>query len=74
MREPAQASASPPHNDRSSEISLRHLGAAYITASVLAGLSHSLTFCHLRKIRETLNNLILKSPDEWQTSVALPFV
>ena len=26
------------------------------------------------KIRETLNNLILKSPDEWQTSVALPFV
>lgn len=26
------------------------------------------------KIRETLNNLILKSPQEWQTSVALPFV
>jgi len=26
------------------------------------------------KIRETLNNLILKQPDEWQTQVALPFV
>jgi len=26
------------------------------------------------KIRETLNNLILKSPQEWQTNVALPFV
>lgn len=27
-----------------------------------------------RKIRETLNNLILKSPQEWHTQVALPFV
>ena len=26
------------------------------------------------KIRETLNNLILHSPQEWQTGVALPFV
>ena len=26
------------------------------------------------KIRETLNNLILKSPQDWQTGVALPFV
>ena len=26
------------------------------------------------KIRETLNNLILKSPQEWHTQVALPFV
>ena len=26
------------------------------------------------KIRETLNNLILKSPQDWQTAVALPFV
>ncbi len=26
------------------------------------------------KIRETLNSLILNSPQEWQTSVALPFV
>lgn len=26
------------------------------------------------EIRETLNNLILKSPDEWHTQVALPFV
>ena len=26
------------------------------------------------KIRDTLNNLILKSPQEWQTSVGLPFV
>lgn len=26
------------------------------------------------KIRDTLNNLILKSPQEWQTQVALPFV
>ena len=26
------------------------------------------------KIRETLNNLIMKSPQEWHTSVALPFV
>jgi hypothetical protein len=26
------------------------------------------------KIRETLNNLILRSPQEWQTNVALPFV
>ena len=25
------------------------------------------------KIRDTLNNLILKSPQNWQTSVALPF-
>ena len=25
------------------------------------------------KIRETLNNLILKSPQDWQTGVALPF-
>jgi hypothetical protein len=30
--------------------------------------------CNHSKIRETLNNLILKSPDEWQTTVALPFV
>ena len=28
----------------------------------------------LAEIRETLNNLILKSPQEWHTSVALPFV
>ena len=27
-----------------------------------------------RKIRETLNSLILQQPQEWQTSVALPFV
>lgn len=26
------------------------------------------------EIRETLNNLILKSPQEWHTQVALPFV
>lgn len=26
------------------------------------------------KIREGLNNLILHSPQEWQTNVALPFV
>ena len=26
------------------------------------------------KIRETLNNLILKAPQEWHTQVALPFV
>jgi hypothetical protein len=26
------------------------------------------------KIRETLNNLILHSPQDWQTGVALPFV
>ena len=26
------------------------------------------------KIRETLNNLILRSPQTWQTSVGLPFV
>ena len=25
------------------------------------------------RIRDTLNNLILKSPQEWQTSAALPF-
>jgi hypothetical protein len=28
---------------------------------------------HSRKIRDTLNNLILKSPQNWQTSVGLPF-
>jgi len=26
------------------------------------------------KIRETLNNLVLNQPQEWQTSVGLPFV
>jgi hypothetical protein len=26
------------------------------------------------RIRETLNNLILRSPQEWHTSVGLPFV
>jgi hypothetical protein len=26
------------------------------------------------KIRDTLNNLITKAPQEWQTAVALPFV
>lgn len=26
------------------------------------------------RLRDTLNNLVLKSPQEWQTSVALPFV
>ena len=26
------------------------------------------------RIRDTLNNLILKSPEEWQTNVGLPFV
>ena len=31
-------------------------------------------FCVRSKIRETLNNLILKSPQEWHTQVALPFV
>ena len=30
--------------------------------------------CARSKIRETLNSLILNSPQEWQTSVALPFV
>ena len=30
--------------------------------------------CVYRKIRETLNNLILRSPQDWQTNVALPFV
>jgi hypothetical protein len=30
--------------------------------------------CHRQtKIRDTLNNLILKSPQNWQTSVGLPF-
>ena len=30
--------------------------------------------CHTQtKIRDTLNNLILKSPQNWQTSVGLPF-
>lgn len=28
----------------------------------------------LAEIRETLNNLILKAPQEWHTQVALPFV
>ena len=27
-----------------------------------------------RKLRETLNNLILKSPQDWPTGVGLPFV
>ena len=26
------------------------------------------------KIRETLNNLVLRSPQEWQTTIGLPFV
>jgi len=26
-----------------------------------------------RSVRDTLNNLILKSPQSWQTSVGLPF-
>lgn len=26
------------------------------------------------RIRDTLNNLVLRSPQEWQTTVALPFV
>ena len=30
--------------------------------------------CNHSKIRDTLNNLILNSPQEWQTNVALPFV
>ena len=30
--------------------------------------------CVRSKIRETLNNLILHSPQEWQTGVGLPFV
>jgi len=37
-------------------------------------LTFSHPFRHRRKIRETLNNLILKSPQDWQTGVALPFV
>jgi hypothetical protein len=33
-----------------------------------------LSVCHQQtKIRDTLNNLILKSPQSWQTSVGLPF-
>ena len=28
----------------------------------------------LLRIRETLNNLILRSPQEWHTQVGLPFV
>ena len=35
-------------------------------------LQRALTLFVLRF--QTLNNLILKSPQEWQTSVALPFV
>ena len=46
-----------------------------------ARLSRSSATCSLRlpcfitqtKIRDTLNNLILKSPQNWQTSVGLPF-
>jgi hypothetical protein len=30
--------------------------------------------CRVAEIRETLNNLILKQPQEWHTQVALPFV
>jgi hypothetical protein len=37
-------------------------------------LSHACACLVRSKIRETLNNLILNSPQEWQTGVALPFV
>ena len=36
--------------------------------------AHRCVACTDTKIRETLNNLILKSPQEWHTQVALPFV
>ena len=29
--------------------------------------------CAQTKIRDTLNNLILKSPQNWQTTIGLPF-
>ena len=36
--------------------------------------AHHFSPCHVQtKIRDTLNNLILKSPQNWQTSVGLPF-
>jgi hypothetical protein len=36
--------------------------------------AHKFSPCHVQtKIRDTLNNLILKSPQNWQTSVGLPF-
>ena len=35
--------------------------------------AHSCTNLILMR-RDTLNNLILKSPSDWQTTVALPFV
>ena len=34
---------------------------------------YSLHLSNFRKIRDTLNNLILKSPQSWQTSVGLPY-
>ena len=36
--------------------------------------SHHADYGQNTKIRETLNNLILKSPQDWQTNVGLPFV
>lgn len=37
--------------------------------------THACTLFTMRsKIRETLNNLVLRSPQEWQTSIGLPFV
>ena len=36
-------------------------------------VAHRTPFSADNRIRDTLNNLILKSPQEWQTSAALPF-
>lgn len=43
-------------------------------APLLCEISSHARRCVRSKIRETLNNLILHSPQEWQTGVGLPFV
>lgn len=40
---------------------------------ILACHSHDHVVSIRSKIRDTLNNLILKSPQNWQTSAGLPF-
>ena len=42
--------------------------------ALLTRLSACADYGQNTKIRETLNNLILRSPQEWQTQVGLPFV
>ena len=62
---PTHVSAAPVLSPFHSPVDYTH---AYVACAALTDYGQN------TKIRETLNNLVLNQPQEWQTSVGLPFV